>query len=79
MIATLQSVRIARGFSRVEFLRTFRAITGHEVKLRTLRSWECKQSAVPVWVVDGYRAVLNLSDEEVSAVVGWASAPKEVK
>lgn len=79
MIATLQSVRMARGFTRVQFLRTLRAVTGQEVKLRTLRAWECKQNAIPVWAVDGYRAVLNLSAEEVAAVVGWAASAKESK
>lgn len=72
MIATLQSVRAARGFTRAEFLRTFRAITGREIKLRTLRSWESKQVTVPAWVVDAYRATLNLTDAEVAAVVVWA-------
>jgi len=74
MIATLQSVRVARGFTRVEFLRTLRAITGREIKLRTLRSWESKQVTVPAWVVDAYRATLKLTDEEVAAVVGWAAS-----
>ena len=73
MIATLQSVRVARGFTRVEFLRTLRAITGREIK-RTLRSWESKQVTVPAWVVDAYRATLKLTDEEVAAVVGWAAS-----
>ena len=71
--ATLQSVRMARGFTRVEFLRTFRAVTGKEVKTRTLRAWECRENAVPLWALDGYRAVLNLSDGEVAALVAWAS------
>lgn len=73
MIATLQSVRVARGHTRVEFLRTLRAVTGREVKLRTLRAWESGQNTLPAWVVDAYRAVLNLTDEEVVAVVGWAA------
>lgn len=66
---TLQSVRVARGHTRVEFLHTFRAIMGKEVKLRTLRAWESGQNTVPAWVVDGYRAVLGLSDAEVVGVL----------
>lgn len=75
--ATLQSVRMARDFTRAEFLRTFRAVTGEEVKLRTLRAWECKHHTAPVWAIEGYRRVLNLSDAEVSALVAWASEPRE--
>lgn len=75
---TLQSVRVARGHTRVEFLHTFRAVVQREVKLRTLRAWESGQNPVPAWVVDGYRAVLGLSDAEVVGVlasVGVRSSP----
>jgi hypothetical protein len=67
---------MAREFTRVQFLHTFRAITKQPVKLRTLRAWECKENAVPLWALDGYRAVLNLSDAEVAALVAWAGKPK---
>lgn len=79
LVSTLQSVRVARGFTRAEFLRTLRAVTGQEIKLRNLRAWECRETTLPAWAVDAYRATLNLSDVEVAAVVRWAGTVGTVR
>ena len=63
-----QRIRMDKGFTRTEFLRTFRAVTGKDVKLRTLRAWESGQNEAPMWFVAGFCRVLNVSADAVLGV-----------